>query len=196
MQHTQLTLFAVLGAALLGPHAANAQAAKPAAHALTKEQKIANAVLAAPKSITARATFMDWDNTILKAGTNGWTCLPDMPESLGDDPMCLDAAWLNWAAAWKSKTAPTYTSIGIGYMLHGSGGAESNTDPYATAPTPTNEWITDNIPHIMMLVPDPRLLESMPTDPHNGGPWVMWKGTPYVHVMIPTPRGAATSKSR
>jgi hypothetical protein len=39
----------------------------------------------------------------------------------------------------------------------------------------------------MMLVPDPSKLSDMPTDPDNGGPWVMWKDTPYVHVMIPTP---------
>ncbi len=23
------------------------------------------------------------------------------------------------------------------------------------------------------------------TDPHNGGPYVMWKGTPYAHLMVP-----------
>jgi hypothetical protein len=25
----------------------------------------------------------------------------------------------------------------------------------------------------------------MPTDPKSGGPWVMWKGTPYAHLMVP-----------
>jgi len=29
------------------------------------------------------------------------------------------------------------------------------------------------------------MLEGISTDPHNGGPFVMWKGTPYAHVMIP-----------
>ena len=23
-------------------------------------------------------------------------------------------------------------------------------------------------------------------DPENGGPYVMWKGTPYAHIMVPT----------
>ena len=26
---------------------------------------------------------------------------------------------------------------------------------------------------------------GLSTDPHNGGPYVMWKGTPYAHIMIP-----------
>jgi hypothetical protein len=39
----------------------------------------------------------------------------------------------------------------------------------------------------MVLIPDLRLLESLPTDPHAGGPYVMWKGTPFAHVMIPMP---------
>jgi hypothetical protein len=34
-------------------------------------------------------------------------------------------------------------------------------------------------------VPDPALLEGIPTDPATGGPYVMWKGTPYQHVMVP-----------
>lgn len=38
-----------------------------------------------------------------------------------------------------------------------------------------------------MLVPDPAWLEGLPTSP-GAGPWVMWRDTPYVHVMIPTTR--------
>jgi hypothetical protein len=37
----------------------------------------------------------------------------------------------------------------------------------------------------MMIVSDAAVTEDLPTDPENGGPWVMWKGTPYEHVMIP-----------
>ena len=25
----------------------------------------------------------------------------------------------------------------------------------------------------------------LPTDPNRGGPYVMWKGTPYAHIMVP-----------
>jgi hypothetical protein len=44
----------------------------------------------------------------------------------------------------------------------------------------------------MIVIPDRALLERLPTDPHNGGPWVMWKETPYAHIMVPaSPRTTA-----
>jgi hypothetical protein len=61
----------------------------------------------------------------------------------------------------------------------------SNTDPFATGPTADNQWVVAPS-HVMVLVPDPKLLDSLPTDPHSGGPWVMWKGTKYAHIMVPT----------
>jgi len=36
----------------------------------------------------------------------------------------------------------------------------------------------------MILVPDPKALEGISTDPKNGGPWIMWPNTPYQHLMI------------
>jgi hypothetical protein len=69
-------------------------------------------------------------------------------------------------------------------MLKGDRGA-SNTDPYATTATADNHWIHSG-PHLMVLVPDTSTLEGLSTEPNNGGPWVMWKGTPYAHVMVPT----------
>ena len=68
-------------------------------------------------------------------------------------------------------------------MLAGDEGA-SNIDPYAEGETADNQWIVEG-PHIMIIVPDPALLDSLPTDPSIGGPYVMWKGTPYVHIMVP-----------
>lgn len=37
----------------------------------------------------------------------------------------------------------------------------------------------------MMLFPDEQMYEGISTDPDNGGPWVMFPETPYVHVMMP-----------
>ena len=48
-----------------------------------------------------------------------------------------------------------------------------------------NNWIVSP-PHIMIAVPNPQQLDAFTTDPHSGGPWVMWKGTPYAHLMVPT----------
>jgi hypothetical protein len=47
-------------------------------------EKIADASRAAPIELTAGATFLDWpeepggDFRVLREGTNGWICLPDM----------------------------------------------------------------------------------------------------------------------
>ncbi|MGH7476974.1 MAG: hypothetical protein ACRELD_11835 [Longimicrobiales bacterium] len=156
----------------------------------TPESKIENATAAAPASISDDATVMDWpateggEPTELRAGTNGWTCMPDNPAIAGNDAMCLDGPWLAWGQAYMSKTEPSVEGLGISYMLTSSAEG-SNTDPFATAETADNEW-HKNGPHIMLLVPDASLLEGLPTDAHNGGPYVMWKGTPYVHVMVPT----------
>ena len=165
-------------------------AAKPA---MTAAQKIANAMSAAPTSISKNAAIMDWPDTPngqpkqLRAGTNGWVCFPNSPEQFGgasvEDPMCLDKAWQAWAQAWMAKTPPPAGGSGIAYMLKGDKGA-SNADPFATGPTATNSWVVSP-PHIMVLFPDPKILDSYPTDPKMGGPSVMWKGTPYAHLMVP-----------
>src|SRR5581483_3326141 len=40
-------------------------------------------------------------------------------------------------------------------------------------------------------------VDAYATDPKSGGPWVMWKGTPYAHVMVPvSPTKAATMPSK
>jgi hypothetical protein len=146
---------------------------------------IANALSAAPASIADGAKVMLMDGTVLRAGTNGWTCLPDDPDRPNNSPMCLDAAWLAFFDAYVNRTSPRFDGIGFGYMLQNDMPV-SNTDPFATEPTPDNQWIAEGVPHIMMIVSDARVLDELPTDPDNGGPWVMWKGTPYAHVMIPT----------
>ena len=158
----------------------------------TPEWKIANAMSAAPPAIADAATIMDWpadsagQPTQLRAGTNGWTCFPTTPAAAGaagDDPMCLDAAAMNWANAWMSRTPPKLDKPGFAYMLMGDKGA-SNSDPFATGPTPDNQWVQSG-PHVMVMPVNPKDLDNLPTDPANGGPFVMWKGTPWAHVMFP-----------
>ncbi|MFQ5690392.1 MAG: hypothetical protein ACE5HQ_08995 [Gemmatimonadota bacterium] len=158
-----------------------------AAFAQTAEQKITSAMSAAPVSIAEAATIVDWDRTELRAGTNGWICLPDVPDTPGVDPMCLDGPWQTWVHAWRTKTDPSFDRMGFGYMLAGDS-PTSNVDPYATGPTADNEWIAEGGPHIMVVVPDTAWLEGIPTDPAQGGPWVMWRGTTYAHIMIPLPK--------
>ena len=96
----------------------------------------------------------------------------------------MTGAWLNFLEALVNKAEPTYTDIGFAYMLQGDTPV-SNRDPYATEPTGPEDWVTDLGPHLMMLIPDRGMLQGISTDHLNGGPWIMWPGTPYAHIMIP-----------
>ena len=143
---------------------------------------IDDALNAAWPGMAEGATVTDWEGNVLREGSNGYVCLPTPPMLDGKAPMCMDSVWMEWANAWSSKGDYTATSMGISYMLGGDGGA-SNVDPYAEGPTADNEWIVEG-PHLMIIAPA-ELLERFPTDPDNGGPYVMWKGTPYAHLMVP-----------
>ena len=183
------TLIVIGLALLLGTVAGQAVAQKKA----TKAQKITNAMTAAPSSISKDAMIMDWpaaegaQMTTLRAGTNGWTCLPDFPNTKGNDPMCVDDQWMGFMGAMMTKATPKVSHTGIGYMIAPGSSWGSNTDPYAAKATADNEWGNDP-PHIMIIVPDPSSLQGIPTTRQTGTPWVMWKGTPYAHIMVPVAR--------
>ena len=144
---------------------------------------IKDALSAAPSSLNKVVTVVDWEGNVLRQGSGDYTCFPTPPTLQGKAPMCLDGSWKTWADAWMNKKDFAISSIGISYMLAGDEGA-SNTDPYAKGPTDDNQWVKEG-PHLMIILPDASLLSGLPTDPHNGGPYVMWKGTPYAHIMIP-----------
>lgn len=144
---------------------------------------IKDALKAAPDSLKKDVTVVDWDGNVLREGSSSYTCFPTPPNLKGEAPMCLDGPWMTWADAWQNKKDFKISSIGTAYMLAGDEGA-SNTDPYAAGPTEDNQWIEQG-PHLMIILPDPSELSELSTDPHNGGPYVMWKGTPYAHIMVP-----------
>lgn len=192
-----VVVFSALAACQPAPEAAPvAEATMPAAAAApapgSVDAKIMEALSAAPAEISAAATIMDWpaaeggEMTQLRAGTNGWTCFPNSPAAVTaavDDPMCLDEAWLAFANDWMTRKAPAVARLGFGYMMHGDAGA-SETDPFAMSATADNRWVRSG-PHLMVVVPDPKALEGLPTTADSGGPWVMWAGTPWAHVMVP-----------
>lgn len=159
----------------------------------TNEGKIKNAMSAAPDSVSSGATIMDWPATEggkfiqLRAGKNGWVCYPSQPApttAVGQDPMCLDAEFQKWAGAWMTKKPPKLTGVGVGYMLQGDRGA-SITDPFAmSGAANAKDWVVAG-PHIMVTTPNTASLNSLPGVPTGGVPWVMWKGTPYAHIMVP-----------
>jgi hypothetical protein len=179
----------IAGAATFALTASAATAQQPAA-APEKAGKdlIASAESAAPASISGKASIVQFDAkgamTVLRKGTNGWTCMPDAPDTPGPDPMCFDANAGKWAEAWVGHKAPPANAVGVMYMLSGGTDA-SNVDPYATKPTAENAWISTG-PHIM-VVGSKDILAGYPSGakPDTSAPYVMWAGTPYAHLMIP-----------
>jgi hypothetical protein len=164
---------------------AHAMKEATAASAAGDEAIVANALSAAPATIASGATVVTMDGRVLRKGTTDWVCMPDMPDLPFDSPMCLDAPWREVIDAWMHHRTPKVTQIGVGYMLQGDFPV-SNVDPYAKAPTSTNEWVGEGTPHVMLVFPDAHQLAGFSTDSKSGGPYVMWRGTPYAHVMIPT----------
>jgi len=149
------------------------------------KKMIYSALSAAPAAVAEGAKVMTMAGEVLREGDNGFTCFPDDPNVPNNSAMCVDANWLEVLDAWMNKREPNYSGIGISYMLQGDMPV-SNIDPFATGPTDNNQWIQVGKPHIMVAVSDHSALEGLSTDPDNGGPFVMWKGTPYAHIMIPT----------
>jgi hypothetical protein len=72
---------------------------------------------------------------------------------------------------------------GLSYMLKGAGDA-GTTDPYAMKPAAGHPWHTSP-PHVMIMPTQKLPAGTYSADPDNGGPWVMFAGTPYEHYMMP-----------
>ena len=118
----------------------------------------------------------------LRKGTNGWTCLPDYAGTPGNDPMCLDKIAMQWMDAWMAHKDPKLTGVGIGYMLQGGSEAD-NDDPFATKPKPGKNWIDE--PAHLMVFGTKVAPGTYTTERSTTGAWVMFKGTPYEHLMAP-----------
>lgn len=193
-------IYHTVAASLLALAAGVAVAADPPAPAAAKaaptdSELIASAESAAPASVAKGATIvaMDADGKMrtLRKGTNNFTCMPDNPATPGPDPMCMDAAAMEWVHALVSHATPP-AKVGFMYMLAGGTDA-SNTDPYATKPSASNHWIKTG-PHVMIVGADAAFYDAYPksADPDTSVPYVMWAGTPYQHLMAPVKRAAKT----
>ncbi|HEX5409838.1 MAG TPA: hypothetical protein VFW89_08725 [Gemmatimonadaceae bacterium] len=162
-------------------------AATAAMQADAPQSAVETARSAAPKTIVDDATIMSAPQgergqmTQVRTGTNGWTCIG---ASASFDAMCTDRNFESLLKALMAKKDPQVKDVGFAYMLQGDSVGASNTDPFATAPTADNHWVKAP-PHIMVVLPDTKSLDAFPAEPNSGGPWVMWKGTKYAHLMVP-----------
>lgn len=166
-------------------HGGDASAKAPKSDA----ELIADATRAAPKGVGEKAAVVAPDPKggmrTLRNGTNGFTCMPDNPQTPGADPMCWDKNAGDWIEAYLSHKTPPSGKVGLMYMLAGGTDA-SNTDPYATKPNAANHWIKTG-PHVMIVGADATFYDIYPkgADPDTHAPYVMWAGTPYQHLMAP-----------
>jgi len=174
-------------------------AAQPAT---TTEEKIRSAMSAMPAAIAKDATIVDYppagqtEPVVLRKGTNNWTCYPDFAGSPGNDPECNDPIFEGWSRALLAgeKAPPAISKPGLAYMLQGGSDA-SETDPFAAEPAAGLDWVSTPS-HLMLLLPAGFDVKQFPADPNYGGPYVMWPGTTYVHLMVPVaaaPSAAASS---
>lgn len=156
------------------------------AQTLTQDEKIKLALTAAPASVAEGAEVREWGSQeILREGTNGYCCFPTMgPQPY---PMCITEDWINFINAMLSgEEPPKPRKMSIGYWLQGAP-AMSNENPFATPEETANHVIAPGDPHLAIIFADPAMLDGYPDSPEQGGPWVMFKDTPYVHLMIPAP---------
>ena len=152
---------------------------------------------AAPSFIAANCTVIDSDGkTVLREGTNGWTAMPGNPRGMSDPengwkdpheamPMVMDAQAMKWAMAYMSGKKPELDHDGWMYMLHGDMG-EDNTKHlvFNKEDAAVGHWIESG-PHIMLMPKDPASLRGQTSDFNSGGPYIMFEGTGYDHIMIP-----------
>jgi hypothetical protein len=180
-----------LGVARSGP-VAGQDTASPAA-GQDAAAKIENAMSAAPMSVSEEATILDneldanGEFVVLREGSNGWYCSPDPLTTPTNDPWCYDEVWLAWSYAFLAGEEPNTTVVGFAYMLQGGSDA-SNTDPFAPEPAAGEDWVISP-PHVMLLLPGPIDQTVYSTDHTGPGPWIMWAGTPYEHIMMPVADG-------
>lgn len=173
------SLLPLLGVLLAVPGSATGQA-------MNKDALIKSALAAAPANIASGAAVIapgpDGKMVQLKAGTNGFTCLPDQPETPGKDAMCLDPQAMIWAQSWMAHDpAPKNTAPGVAYMLSGGSDISAN-DPWAKI-VPGQKFI-ESPPHWMIMWPFTAQETGFSTTPSKKGTWIMFAGTPYAHLMI------------
>lgn len=164
--------------------AMTADASKARASKMSSAALIHSATSAGPRTISDNAAVMAADASgkmvQLRAGTNGWTCIPDEPSTPGLDPMCIDKNGMEWVQALMTKAPkPKNTAPGLIYMLEG-GSDISATDPFATK---TDHFVSSPA-HYMIMWPYDAKSTGFATTPKKTGTWIMWAGTPYAHLMV------------
>lgn len=150
---------------------------------MSVEDKINSAMSAAPARISADAKIEEFDGTVLREGSNRWTCFPGGPPGSKKYPMCHDPVFMEWSnTVWDGEPFSTDV-VGYSYMLAG-GYAADISDPFADKSDEGNNWQHEG-PHMMLIMPSRDLVEGLSSDPKDNDIFVLWKDTPQEIVIIP-----------
>jgi hypothetical protein len=129
----------------------------------TDEWKIKNALSAGPPWVADHASVVELATTttegapkvterVVRQGTNGWTCIPDIPGRPQHDPMCVDETTKKWLTAVMEGRKPNIDRVGLSYMLLGEAREGQNAAP-AKDPSTVRDWHYIG-PHVMVALPD------------------------------------------
>jgi hypothetical protein len=151
----------------------------------TDAEKIASALQSGPKFVTRNATVLDWptspsgDFRVLRAGTNGWSCLPGFPGGTHDEPGCFDQVFLQFVKDNLADRTPNVQSVGISYMYGGKWVPNKS-----RAMGSGNEFHVG--PHIMIIGLDQKMMQTLSQDGSNGESYVNHlPGHPELFLVIP-----------
>lgn len=177
--------------------------AKPASQDNWKSATIADALLAAPPSVTADAKIYGWNKdgklTLARDGTGPYVCVASgafstrvgKPALPYPDPMCLDQnAWSFIQALWNKKK-PLPTAPGLVWMLAGMNVTKSAVDIGASTIATKgamDEKVVQMTPHVMIMpLPSNESAAGMTTKYNLENPldaWIMAAGKPHEHLMV------------
>jgi hypothetical protein len=134
-------------------------------------EKILSALEAGPDFVSRNATVLDYPTSpggefrVLRAGTNGWTCLPGPAQSTDDEPGCFDQVFLQFVKDSIAGRTPNVQSVGISYMYKGLWVPNKS-----HAMGSGNEFHVG--PHIMIIGLDQKILQTFNQDGSTGEPYV------------------------
>ena len=143
-----------------------------------------------------KATVLGLDGSTLRNGSNGWTCMVGNPRPAPTAawssaheamPVCTNGVGMKWMNDFMAGKAPQIEWDTCMWMLYGDVG-EDNTTPgvldKADAQDPS-KWIDSGL-HLTLLPKHLASLDGISDDFDSGAPYVMFSGTPFAHVMIPS----------
>jgi hypothetical protein len=165
-------------------------------------QQITAALLAAPKELRQDATVLGYVSrgklVELRKGTGPMICLASNPEEKQFHVACYHRSLEPFMARGRALRAEGVTGDRVdsvrfaearsgklampssAAMLYSLTGPAGSFDP-ATGTAPTAK------PLFVVYIPNATAASTgLSAEPVEGGPWIMWPGTPKAHIMLPS----------